>query len=99
MKLVFVITLAVVIVVLAVLLVVMSKSQPPSKETRHELLKVIKAITTGLLILVGAGTTAGLLSGCVAKRSITVQGSIIKNSPDSTRIIISSQESYSGVKK
>lgn len=99
MKLVFVITLAVVIVVLAVLLVILSKSHTPNKEARTELIKVIKAITTGLLILVGAGTTAGILSGCVAKRSITVQGTIVRTQPDSTRIIISSQESYSGVKK
>jgi len=64
------------------------------------MLDIAKAIVTALAILIGGAAVTTTMTGCSAKRSITLQGTIVKPvNSDSTRIIISSQESYTGVKK
>lgn len=64
------------------------------------MLDIVKIIVSALILLIGGATVATTMTGCAAKRSITVQGTIVRpTSSDSTRIIISSQESYTGVKK
>lgn len=64
------------------------------------MLDLAKAIVTALVVLIGGAAVTTTLTGCSAMRSITVQGTIVKPSnSDSTRVIISTQEKYTGVKK
>lgn len=65
-----------------------------------KLLNLIKTIATAIAFLVGGAAVATGFTGCSAQRSITVQGTVVKtDNPDSTRVIISSQETYRGRKQ
>lgn len=65
-----------------------------------KILDVIKSIAFACVVLAGGSVAGASLVGCAAKRSITVQGTVVQSvSGDSTRVIISSQESYTGTKK
>jgi biotin transporter BioY len=65
-----------------------------------KLLNLIKAVVTVLAFLIGGAAVLTGFTGCSAQRSITVQGTVVKTSdPDSTRVIISSQETYRGRKQ
>lgn len=64
------------------------------------MLDLAKVIITALAVLIGGAAVTTAMTGCAASRSITIQGTMVKpTSSDSTRIIISSQESYRTVKK
>jgi hypothetical protein len=65
-----------------------------------KVISIIRYIVVAIAALAGAVLSGTALTGCRASRSITVQGTVVHQAnPDSTRIIISSQESYVGVKK
>lgn len=104
-KIIVVLALTIIAVALVVLLVVyinkLGKAISDSNFTfAQRILDVIKAVAVTIAVIVGGAAAGSLMTSCVAKRSITVQGTVIQSATsDSTRIIISSQESYSGVKK
>jgi outer membrane protein assembly factor BamE (lipoprotein component of BamABCDE complex) len=65
-----------------------------------QFLAIIRSIAVAMAVVVSGAAASTLMTGCVAKRSITVQGTVINShNPDSVRVIISSQESYTGRKK
>lgn len=91
----------VLLIVTAVVLIEAGNSRVV-KESAYvkKMLDLVKIIVSALILLIGGATVTTTMTGCAARRSITVQGTIVRPaSSDSTRIIISSQESYTGVKK
>lgn len=66
----------------------------------EKMLSIVRAIVITLATLIGGAGASTLMTGCTAMRSITVQGTVIqRHDSDTTRVIISSQESYKGMKK
>lgn len=94
--------IALVLLVVVAVVLIRAGSSKLVKESAFvtRMLDLAKIIITALAILVGGAAVTTTMTGCSAKRSITLQGTIVRPaSSDSTRIIISSQESYTGVKK
>lgn len=94
--------IALVLLIVTAIVLVKAHSVQLVKESAFvsRMLDIAKMIVTALAILIGGVAVTTTMSSCSAKRSITLQGTIVgPASADSTRIIISTQESYTGVKK
>lgn len=104
-KIIVVLALCIIaLVLLIVTAVVLSKAGNSRvvKESEYvkRMLDLVKIIISALILLIGGATVTTTMTGCAARRSITVQGTIVRpTASDSTRIIISSQESYTSVRK
>jgi predicted MFS family arabinose efflux permease len=69
-------------------------------DVAKQLLTIIRNIAIAIAMIIGGAAVSTVMTGCAARRAITVQGTVINShNPDSVRIIISSQESYVGRKK
>lgn len=94
--------IALVLLVVTAIVLVKARNVQLVKESAFvsRMLDIAKLVVTALAILIGGAAVTTTMSSCSAKRSITLQGTIIgPSSSDSTRVIISTQESYTGVKK
>lgn len=94
--------IALVLLIVTAIVLVKARSVQLVKESAFvsRMLDIAKMIVTALAILIGGAAVTTTMSGCSAKRAITLQGTIIgPASSDSTRIIISTQESYTGAKQ
>lgn len=104
-KIVLIVALAILAFALIVALAIcVGKAGDALSKDKADLAKqffaTIRNITVAMAVVVSGAAASTLMTGCVAKRSITVQGTVTNShNPDSLRIIISSQESYTGRKK
>jgi len=100
-KLLVTLLMAVIAIALIVAIVIVAVRTAKSDGTQFikDAMAVVKAIATALAIVIGAGVAGLTVTSCAAKRSITVQGTVVTQANgDSTRVIISSQETYTGRK-
>lgn len=100
-KLLVTVVMAVIAIALIVAIIIVATKTAKKDSTQFikDAMTVVKAIATALAIVVGAGAASLSMTSCAARRSITVQGTVITQANgDSTRVIISSQESYTGRK-
>jgi len=100
-KLFVTLMMAIIAIALIVAIVIVAARTAKGDGTQFikDAMAVVKAIATALAIVIGAGVAGISMTGCAARRSITVQGTVITQAGgDSTRVIISSQESYTGRK-
>jgi hypothetical protein len=91
----------VLLIVTAVVLVKAGNSESVKKSAFvTRMMDLAKIIVTALAFLIGGAAVTTTMTACSVRRAITVQGTIISSeTSDSTRVIISSQESYVGAKK
>lgn len=95
--------IALVLLIVTAVVLVKAGNSRTVKESSYvkQMLDLAKIIITALALLIGGAAVTTTMTGCKAMRSLTVQGTIVKpsTSSDSTRVIISTQESYTGLKR